>query len=91
MPSVKNSRKEGRKSQVLRDDDIQNRCNEDVPSTGATIQEIFSLFFSLSLCSYHTMFLSSYILESSKTYTYLVLVKTKQQQQQQQQQQILLE
>lgn len=49
MPSVKNSRKEGRKSQVLRDDDIQNRCNEDVPSTGATIQEIFSLFFSLSL------------------------------------------
>ena len=47
MPSVKNSRKEGRKSQVLRDDDIQNRCNEDVPS--ATIQEIFSLFFSRSL------------------------------------------
>ena len=46
MPSVKNSRKEGRKSQVLRDDDIQNRCNEDVPCTGATIQEIFSLFFS---------------------------------------------
>ncbi len=56
MPSVKNSRKEGRKSQVLRDDDIQNRCNEDVPCTGATIQEIFSLFF-LSLCSYalHTL------------------------------------
>ena len=61
MPSVKNSRKEGRKSQVLRDDDIQNRCNEDVPSTGATIQEIFSLFFSLSA----PMFLSSYTLESS--------------------------
>ena len=65
MPSVKNSRKEGRKSQVLRDDDIQNRCNEDVPCTGATIQEIFSLFFSLSLSA--PMFLSSYILESSKT------------------------
>ena len=63
MPSVKNSRKEGRKSQVLRDDDIQNRCNEDVPCTGATIQEIFSLFFSLSA----PMFLSSYTLESSKT------------------------
>ena len=56
MPSVKNSRKEGRKSQVLRDDDIQNRCNEDVPCTGATIQEIFSLFF-LSLCSYVSLFI----------------------------------
>ena len=59
MPSVKNSRKEGRKSQVLRDDDIQNRCNEDVPCTGATIQEIFSLFslfLSLLLCfSLHTL------------------------------------
>ena len=55
MPSVKNSRKEGRKSQVLRDDDIQNRCNEDVPCTGATIQEIFSLFFSL--CSYVSLFI----------------------------------
>ena len=61
MPSVKNSRKEGRKGQVLRDDDIQNRCNEDVPCTGATIQDIFSLFFSLSA----PMFLSSYTLESS--------------------------
>ena len=64
MPSVKNSRKEGRKSQVLRDDDIQNRCNEDVPCTGATIQEIFSLFF-LSLCSY--MFLSSFYTSESSS------------------------
>ena len=47
--------KEGRKSQVLRDDDIQNRCNEDVPCTGADTR--FSPFFlSLLLCfSLHTL------------------------------------
>ena len=60
MPSVKNSRKEGRKSQARRNDDIQNRCNENVPCTGARMQEIFSLF-SLFLAP---VFLSSHTLES---------------------------
>ena len=88
MPSVKNSRKEGRKGQVLRDDDIQNRCNEDVPSTGATIQEIFSPFFlsfSLLLSYNVSLFIHFRIV---KNIYWVVLVKTKQQQQQQQ---ILLE